>query len=81
MWYPNEGAREFQGGGNDEPYQMLHREASGELRGDPVELKVRPPRKGCHSAVLMFLNLKKGLKDPGTLGQGSRGNAGWCWCL
>lgn len=76
MWYPNEGAWEFQGGGNDEPHYIWQPESSNELGGDPVELKLKPPIKGNFLAVLVSLNLEEGL-----VGQGPRGHAGWCWCL
>lgn len=31
----------------------------------PVEQKLRPPRKGCHLAVLVSLRLEEGLVGPG----------------
>lgn len=39
---------------------MWQPEASGELGGGPVELKLKPPRKGCFLAVLVALNSEEG---------------------
>lgn len=75
-WYPNE--KVFQGVGNDQPRQMWQPEATNELGGGPLDLKLRPPGKGLAGASVPEFGGGDCVSRTQTL---ERGRAGWCWCL